>query len=330
MVFEQTRGALRDKTKFKGFYEKFYVPLFDPFNSQPSASIGVDKKGLGEPQPRRSCSIWECRNPLRSRVHLRLGKGNLGREEQRLEAGHAGILCSIGSERGGTRNPRNQVVRGRESSQFPLQLIILPPRVKGRVASQVMGSEPALMLKVVSSLVITVSLDHSFLCNQVKSWGSKDGLMCSEINGIGMGTTVFFVKGGKVISFGVEWYHVHGLFQMAVPRLLLHLVYPSSSSLLLAKCKPSPLPVLNIGCSSRRISTAAAQRAFDPPVDEFWRWHCERGAVAASSAAAVKPGFVPEGLGLVAQRDIPRNEVVVEVPKRLWIDSDTVVASEIG
>ncbi|KAJ8461208.1 hypothetical protein OPV22_034134 [Ensete ventricosum] len=117
---------------------------------------------------------------------------------------------------------------------------------------------------------------------------------------------------------------------MAVPRLLLHLVYPSLSSLLLAKCKPSPLPVLNIGCSSRRISTAAAQRAFDPPVDEFWRWHCERGAVAASSAAAVKPGFVPEGLGLVAQRDIPRNEVVVEVPKRLWIDSDTVVASEIG
>nr|XP_018684034.1 PREDICTED: fructose-bisphosphate aldolase-lysine N-methyltransferase, chloroplastic-like isoform X2 [Musa acuminata subsp. malaccensis] len=119
---------------------------------------------------------------------------------------------------------------------------------------------------------------------------------------------------------------------MAVPRLLLHLVYPTSSSLLLANCKPSPLPVLNIGCSSRRISTAAAQR--DPPseaaVDDFWRWLCERGAVAASSAATVKPGFVPEGLGLVAQRDLTRNEVVVEVPKRLWIDSDTVVASEIG
>nr|XP_009410397.1 PREDICTED: fructose-bisphosphate aldolase-lysine N-methyltransferase, chloroplastic-like isoform X2 [Musa acuminata subsp. malaccensis] len=117
---------------------------------------------------------------------------------------------------------------------------------------------------------------------------------------------------------------------MAVPRLLLHLVYPTSSSLLLANCKPSPLPVLNIGC--RRISTAAAQRA--PPseaaVDDFWRWLCERGAVAASSAATVKPGFVPEGLGLVAQRDLPRNEVVVEVPKRLWIDSDTAVASEIG
>ncbi|KAJ8461211.1 hypothetical protein OPV22_034137 [Ensete ventricosum] len=119
---------------------------------------------------------------------------------------------------------------------------------------------------------------------------------------------------------------------MAVPRLLLRVVPPSSSSLLLANCKPSPLPVLNIGSSSRWVSTAAAQRA--PPsetaIDDFWRWLCERGAVAASSAATVRPGFVPEGLGLVAQRDIPRNEVVVEVPKRLWIDSDTVVASEIG
>ncbi|RWV97774.1 hypothetical protein GW17_00039428, partial [Ensete ventricosum] len=122
------------------------------------------------------------------------------------------------------------------------------------------------------------------------------------------------------------------LQQMAVPRLLLRVVPPSSSSLLLANCKPSPLPVLNIGSSSRWVSTAAAQRA--PPsetaIDDFWRWLCERGAVAASSAATVRPGFVPEGLGLVAQRDIPRNEVVVEVPKRLWIDSDTVVASEIG
>ncbi|RWW60254.1 hypothetical protein BHE74_00032771 [Ensete ventricosum] len=122
------------------------------------------------------------------------------------------------------------------------------------------------------------------------------------------------------------------LQQMAVPRLLLRVVPPSSSSLLLANCKPSPLPVLNIGSSSRWVSTAAAQRA--PPsetaIDDFWRWLCERGAVAASSASTVRPGFVPEGMGLVAQRDIPRNEVVVEVPKRLWIDSDTVVASEIG
>lgn len=32
----------------------------------------------------------------------------------------------------------------------------------------------------------------------------------------------------------------------------------------------------------------------------------------------------------MAQRDIARNEVVLEVPKRLWINPDAVAASEIG
>lgn len=45
---------------------------------------------------------------------------------------------------------------------------------------------------------------------------------------------------------------------------------------------------------------------------------------------SVKPALVPEGLGLVALKGMPRNEVVMEVPKRLWIDSDTVAASDIG
>lgn len=40
--------------------------------------------------------------------------------------------------------------------------------------------------------------------------------------------------------------------------------------------------------------------------------------------------MVPEGLGLVAQRDIGRNQVVLEVPKRLWINPDAVAESEIG
>lgn len=39
---------------------------------------------------------------------------------------------------------------------------------------------------------------------------------------------------------------------------------------------------------------------------------------------------MPEGLGLVATRDIARNNVVLEVPKRLWINPDAVAASEIG
>lgn len=44
----------------------------------------------------------------------------------------------------------------------------------------------------------------------------------------------------------------------------------------------------------------------------------------------MKPAVVPEGLGLVAERDIGRNEVVLEVPKKFWINPDTVSGSEIG
>lgn len=39
---------------------------------------------------------------------------------------------------------------------------------------------------------------------------------------------------------------------------------------------------------------------------------------------------MPEGLGLVSERDMLRNEVVMEIPKKLWIDTDTVASSEIG
>jgi len=48
-----------------------------------------------------------------------------------------------------------------------------------------------------------------------------------------------------------------------------------------------------------------------------------------SSKTPAKPGVVPQGLGLVAQRDISRNEVVLEIPKKLWINLDVVSASEI-
>ncbi|XP_057948040.1 ribulose-1,5 bisphosphate carboxylase/oxygenase large subunit N-methyltransferase, chloroplastic [Malania oleifera] len=68
----------------------------------------------------------------------------------------------------------------------------------------------------------------------------------------------------------------------------------------------------------------------DPPpsVQTFWQWLCDEGVV--SSKSPVKPGIVPEGLGLVARRDIARNEVVLEVPKKFWINPDAVAASEIG
>ncbi|KAI7733307.1 hypothetical protein M8C21_008512 [Ambrosia artemisiifolia] len=63
-------------------------------------------------------------------------------------------------------------------------------------------------------------------------------------------------------------------------------------------------------------------------VHTFWKWFSDQKVVSSKSPA--KPGTVPEGLGLVAQRDIARNEVVLEVPKRFWINSDTVSGSDIG
>ncbi|OVA12221.1 SET domain [Macleaya cordata] len=66
-----------------------------------------------------------------------------------------------------------------------------------------------------------------------------------------------------------------------------------------------------------------------PAVQTFWQWLCDKGVVSANSPV-VKPGIVPEGLGLIAQRDMSRNEVVLEVPKKFWINPDTVASSEIG
>ncbi|POO03485.1 Rubisco LSMT methyltransferase [Trema orientale] len=63
-------------------------------------------------------------------------------------------------------------------------------------------------------------------------------------------------------------------------------------------------------------------------VHTFWKWLRDEGVVSAKTPA--RPGLVPEGLGLIAQRDIPRNEVVLEIPKRLWINPDAVSGSEIG
>ncbi|KAG7591601.1 Rubisco LSMT methyltransferase plant [Arabidopsis thaliana x Arabidopsis arenosa] len=63
-------------------------------------------------------------------------------------------------------------------------------------------------------------------------------------------------------------------------------------------------------------------------VRNFWKWLGDQGVVSGKSP--VEPAVVPEGLGLVARRDIGRNEVVLEIPKRLWINPETVTASKIG
>ncbi|KAK4715125.1 hypothetical protein R3W88_013463 [Solanum pinnatisectum] len=64
------------------------------------------------------------------------------------------------------------------------------------------------------------------------------------------------------------------------------------------------------------------------PVQTFWKWLCDEGVVSAKTP--VKPGIVPEGLGLVAKRDIAKGETVLEVPRRFWINPDAVADTEIG
>ncbi|CAN1313826.1 [Fructose-bisphosphate aldolase]-lysine N-methyltransferase, chloroplastic [Linum perenne] len=80
-------------------------------------------------------------------------------------------------------------------------------------------------------------------------------------------------------------------------------------------------------------ATAALQspttaKAPPPSVATFWEWLTEKGVV--SGKTPVRPGVVTEGLGLVAKRDIGRNEVVLEVPKKFWINPKSVEGSEIG
>lgn len=81
-------------------------------------------------------------------------------------------------------------------------------------------------------------------------------------------------------------------------------------------------------CRKRRLSVLCLQKtqADHEILGSFQGWLRDKGV----SSPSVKPGFVPQGLGLVAQKDIGRNEVVVEVPKRTWINLDTVAASVIG
>ncbi|CAL5074362.1 unnamed protein product [Urochloa decumbens] len=75
---------------------------------------------------------------------------------------------------------------------------------------------------------------------------------------------------------------------------------------------------------ARAVSAAAA--ASTAALEDFRQWLSSQGA----SEVKAFPASVPEGLGLVAARDLPRGEVVAEVPKKLWMDADAVAASDIG
>ncbi|KVH96162.1 fructose-bisphosphate aldolase-lysine N-methyltransferase, chloroplastic [Cynara cardunculus var. scolymus] len=94
---------------------------------------------------------------------------------------------------------------------------------------------------------------------------------------------------------------------------------------------PNPLRSKSILHYNQQLTVkcnAAAAPPLPTEVRTFWKWLCDEKVVSSTSPA--KPGTVPEGLGLVAERDIGRNEVILEMPKKFWINPDTVSASEIG
>ncbi|OMO93325.1 hypothetical protein CCACVL1_06549 [Corchorus capsularis] len=95
--------------------------------------------------------------------------------------------------------------------------------------------------------------------------------------------------------------------------------------------KPTlPLHITKKPISLSATSSLHSATTTDPPpeLQTFWQWLQDQGVVSAKSP--VRPGMVPEGLGLVAKKDIAKNEIVLEIPNRFWINPDTVSASEIG
>ncbi|XP_015576816.2 fructose-bisphosphate aldolase-lysine N-methyltransferase, chloroplastic [Ricinus communis] len=107
-----------------------------------------------------------------------------------------------------------------------------------------------------------------------------------------------------------------------------------SSSTFLSPLKPfSPvtkIPSFHLKKPFFITSSSLQSSATAPPqsLEIFWQWLSDQGVVSGKSPA--KPGVVKEGLGLIAERDIARNEVVLEIPKKLWINPDAVAASDIG
>ncbi|XP_045813535.1 ribulose-1,5 bisphosphate carboxylase/oxygenase large subunit N-methyltransferase, chloroplastic [Trifolium pratense] len=90
----------------------------------------------------------------------------------------------------------------------------------------------------------------------------------------------------------------------------------------------SPILQLKRPISAKSVASVGTETSLSPAVQTFWKWLQEEGVITAKTP--VKASVVPEGLGLVALKDISRNDVVLQVPKRLWINPDAVEASEIG
>ncbi|KAI3467309.1 hypothetical protein Pfo_023972 [Paulownia fortunei] len=118
----------------------------------------------------------------------------------------------------------------------------------------------------------------------------------------------------------------------------LSTIYPSTPSSILKtptknhfsflKTKPTFHHFKKRSFSLNSVLSIETEPNIPQTVQRFWQWLKDEGVVSAKTP--VKPGVVPEGLGLVATRNIARNEVVLEVPKKFWINPDAVASSEIG
>ncbi|XP_022973301.1 ribulose-1,5 bisphosphate carboxylase/oxygenase large subunit N-methyltransferase, chloroplastic [Cucurbita maxima] len=123
---------------------------------------------------------------------------------------------------------------------------------------------------------------------------------------------------------------------MATPNPTSMALSSSSSNFLslprTATCISFPLKRPLLHPKPRLSLNSLASPDLDPSlpsnVHTFWEWLRQEGLV--SSKTHVKPAIFPEGLGLATTKDLSKNEVVLEVPKRFWINPDAVANSEIG
>ncbi|KAM7269814.1 hypothetical protein ACFE04_025311 [Oxalis oulophora] len=113
--------------------------------------------------------------------------------------------------------------------------------------------------------------------------------------------------------------------------LLLHPSKPHHQLSSFLHKNPPRLPKTRLNSTISLYTTSSSSPPSSAPpqqVQTFWQWLTDKGVITPKTP--VKPAMVPEGLGLVAQRNISRNEVVLEIPNRLWINPDTVAGSDIG
>ncbi|GMH15292.1 hypothetical protein Nepgr_017133 [Nepenthes gracilis] len=124
--------------------------------------------------------------------------------------------------------------------------------------------------------------------------------------------------------------HKQKLKKLVAERMAAHCSFfplPSSSSLSPSQITTPIIPSITTTLNSK-AKRPFSVKCFRPPesdpppaVQTFWKWLSDERVVSAKSPA--KPGVVPEGLGLIAQRDIAKNEVVLEVPKREKLRDDS-------